>query len=277
MFKKNTAVPGFTFGAVGVDGSAKTGLSIVGKYLIDGNTGTAGTISGITEVSSSTYPGMYKCDLSAVMLNGNTICLSFINASMLPVFFTIKTYTDSLVVPAIIGGLLQQPYALYVETIDANLAASPIQLNYNAINNSYPSYSDAWSGMYSINKQLDGSWQYYETLTGNSWVLASQLLPMGIYSASGGTAGGTMSVTSLPNISIPGVSTTFTIEYSGTVIPGVSAWVTKDAVGSIMVTGPLVSDINGNVTFVLQPGNYYLWRMLSGYSFATNPIPFTVS
>lgn len=57
---------------------------------------------------------------------------------------------------------------------------------------------------------------------------------------------------------------------SSVAIPGVDVWISTDASGATVVAGTLVSDAGGLTTFYLDPGTYYTWRQLSGYTF-TNP------
>lgn len=68
----------------------------------------------------------------------------------------------------------------------------------------------------------------------------------------------------------------FTIEANGQPISGVKCWVSTDANGSNIVTGDLITDDFGNVSFLLDPGTYYLWRDSSFYQFP-NPVSFTAS
>ena len=78
---------------------------------------------------------------------------------------------------------------------------------------------------------------------------------------------------------IPGsgaISETVTIDDGTDPIPGVGVWVTTDEEGSNVVAGTLVTDANGQVTFQLDEGTYYVWKQLAGYEF-TNPQTMTVS
>jgi len=68
----------------------------------------------------------------------------------------------------------------------------------------------------------------------------------------------------------------FTVEYGEKLLDGVAVYVTTDVEGLSVVAGPFVTDAFGNVTFLLDPGTYYVWKQLSGYNF-TNPETVTVT
>lgn len=70
-------------------------------------------------------------------------------------------------------------------------------------------------------------------------------------------------------------STTLTVTVSSTPQDGVNVWVTTDSNGSNIVASGM-TDAFGQVTFLLDPGDYYAWKQLSGYNF-TNPETFTVT
>jgi hypothetical protein len=74
------------------------------------------------------------------------------------------------------------------------------------------------------------------------------------------------------------VSWTVTVNNSATTLPlaGASAWVTTDQQGANVVAGPLTTSALGQVTFLLNPGSYYLWVTDAGYT-GTNPTSITVS
>jgi hypothetical protein len=55
----------------------------------------------------------------------------------------------------------------------------------------------------------------------------------------------------------------------------VEVWVSTDQLGSNIVAGTLLTDNTGKVTFLLDPGDYYLWREHPEFTF-TNPQLFTV-
>lgn len=67
------------------------------------------------------------------------------------------------------------------------------------------------------------------------------------------------------------VSWTYTVTDSGTGLPidGVEVWLTTDIAGAnVVVSG--VTDTAGEVDFMIDAGNYYVWCKKSGYNF-TNP------
>lgn len=59
-------------------------------------------------------------------------------------------------------------------------------------------------------------------------------------------------------------------------IDGVEVWITTDSGGTNVVAGTLSTDALGVATFMLDAGDYYVWRQQSGYNF-TNPVAITVS
>lgn len=65
-----------------------------------------------------------------------------------------------------------------------------------------------------------------------------------------------------------------------TPIEGVACWVTTDSAGTHAVAGTEYTDalgrINGSIGFMLDHGNYYLWRQHGSWQFS-NPFAFTVS
>lgn len=89
MFKKSTAVTGFTFGLVSAtDGSAITDGTVTGYYTLDG--GAQGTLLG-TAVHQGN--GQWSINLSAAEMNGDIVGLFFTHASAINASFTIKTDT----------------------------------------------------------------------------------------------------------------------------------------------------------------------------------------
>lgn len=90
MFKKNTAVTGFTFGLVATaDGSDITTGTPVGYYTLDGGAQTA--IADVTPVHEGN--GQWSFDLTAAEMNGDIVGLTFTHASAITQHFTIKTDT----------------------------------------------------------------------------------------------------------------------------------------------------------------------------------------
>lgn len=72
------------------------------------------------------------------------------------------------------------------------------------------------------------------------------------------------------------VSHTVTITSDGTAVSGAEVWVSQDVTGVSIVAGTLHTNTAGQVTFMLDPGSYYLWASKSGVQFS-NPQVFTVS
>jgi hypothetical protein len=70
-FKKNTAVPNFTFLMVdALDGySPKGGLSVTGQVMGDGATSFSSLTNSVTEVSLANALGNYRVNLAAADLN----------------------------------------------------------------------------------------------------------------------------------------------------------------------------------------------------------------
>lgn len=56
---------------------------------------------------------------------------------------------------------------------------------------------------------------------------------------------------------------------NGDPMDGVSVWVTTDIAGTNPTASGVTDDL-GQVTFLLDPGTYYLWKQLAGFDF-TNP------
>ena len=71
------------------------------------------------------------------------------------------------------------------------------------------------------------------------------------------------------------VAKTVTITNGASPLDGVEVWVSTDAGGSNVVAGTLSTNSFGQVTFMLDAGNYYVWTQLAGYNF-TNPTSITV-
>jgi hypothetical protein len=49
-------------------------------------------------------------------------------------------------------------------------------------------------------------------------------------------------------------------------IPGASVWVTSDSAGRDIIAGPALTDIAGEVSFVLSSGIYSVWMTKAGYT-----------
>jgi len=74
-------------------------------------------------------------------------------------------------------------------------------------------------------------------------------------------------------------STAYTIAIqTGVALPvaSVACWVSTDESGTNVVAGTEYTNAQGEVTFNLNTGTYWLWRYLASYSFGTNPYEFTV-
>ena len=63
----------------------------------------------------------------------------------------------------------------------------------------------------------------------------------------------------------------------GSPLDGVAVWVSTDQAGSNVVAGTKYTNANGQVTFKLDAGTYWIHRQLSGYEFDPNPKQETVS
>lgn len=91
MWKKNTAVTGFTFQLRSfADGTAITTGSVTGYYLLDG--GTQATISGTPTHEGN---GQWSVDLLAAEMNGDVVGLMFVHASG-SAHFTIHTVAQTV-------------------------------------------------------------------------------------------------------------------------------------------------------------------------------------
>gem|GEM_PF-1763607 len=72
------------------------------------------------------------------------------------------------------------------------------------------------------------------------------------------------------------VATTVICQVSGNPVDGVEVWITTDEAGLSVVAGTLSTDTAGEVEFMLDAGDYYVWRQKSGYNFS-NPQTITVT
>ena len=63
---------------------------------------------------------------------------------------------------------------------------------------------------------------------------------------------------------------------SGVPMDGVRIWISEDADGTNIIAGTLLTNANGEVTFMLDAGTVYVWRLKTGYTF-TNPQTWSVS
>lgn len=69
---------------------------------------------------------------------------------------------------------------------------------------------------------------------------------------------------------------TLTVLHDSQPLEGVSVWISLDSQGQQVVAGTLPTDASGKVRFLLDDGEYYVWKQRSGYTFA-NPQPITVN
>lgn len=63
---------------------------------------------------------------------------------------------------------------------------------------------------------------------------------------------------------------------TGNPIPNAKTWVSSDSDGKTIVAGPQDTDENGNVTFLLDVGTYYVFCEKANITF-TNPSTLVVS
>lgn len=62
----------------------------------------------------------------------------------------------------------------------------------------------------------------------------------------------------------------------GLPIDGCRVWITTDQAGSDLVQGPKTTNASGEATFVIDDGDYYIWREKSGYNITPNPVAETI-
>lgn len=68
---------------------------------------------------------------------------------------------------------------------------------------------------------------------------------------------------------------TITVTDGANPLDGAEVWISTDAAGLNVIAGTLSTDAMGEATFMLDPGDYYVWVQLAGYNF-TNPTAVTV-
>lgn len=80
------------------------------------------------------------------------------------------------------------------------------------------------------------------------------------------------------NVGPGALAWTITVVRADTLAPlaGASVWVSTDSDGLNVVAGAISTGVNGQVTFLLNQGNYFLWVVCSGF-LPTNPTAFGVS
>lgn len=73
------------------------------------------------------------------------------------------------------------------------------------------------------------------------------------------------------------ITRTFVIKtIDGVPVGNIKCWVSTDVAGGNVIAGSILSDYSGKVSFLLDPGSYYLWRSSPNYTF-NNPQQFVVS
>ena len=91
-----------------------------------------------------------------------------------------------------------------------------------------------------------------------------------------GTGLNLFSVSVIGAIGSGGTSTTIVCQVGGVPLDGVECWVSSDSAGTNVVAGVIVSDGDGEATFMLESGaTRYIWRQKAGYNF-DNPQTITV-
>jgi len=63
------------------------------------------------------------------------------------------------------------------------------------------------------------------------------------------------------------VANVITVTVNDVPLQDVDVWVTTDSAGVTIAAGTLSTDLNGQVTFYLDPGTYYVWQQKIGYNF----------
>jgi len=63
---------------------------------------------------------------------------------------------------------------------------------------------------------------------------------------------------------------------AGTPMDNVQVWITTDEAGTNVVAGTLLTNANGEVTFMLDASSYYVWREKGGFNF-DNPQAWVIS
>ena len=72
------------------------------------------------------------------------------------------------------------------------------------------------------------------------------------------------------------IAHTINVVVDGNAIDGAEVWLTLDVAGSDLVAGTLTTNAQGNVTFYLDGGTYYVWIQHGNHNF-TNPTTITVA
>ena len=70
---------------------------------------------------------------------------------------------------------------------------------------------------------------------------------------------------------------TYTALIDGSIpLSGTEVWITVDSAGTNVIASGL-TDVSGEVTFLLDPSTYYLWQQKPGFDFTNNPQEITVT
>jgi hypothetical protein len=80
----------------------------------------------------------------------------------------------------------------------------------------------------------------------------------------------------ISNLGPGATEVTVLIDFNGSPLDGVEAWVSTDSAGDNVIAGTVTSNASGEVLFMLDAGTYYLWRHLAGYTFP-NPTTLVVT
>lgn len=78
------------------------------------------------------------------------------------------------------------------------------------------------------------------------------------------------------NVGAGAVEYCVTIDDGSNPLAEAEVWVSTDEAGTNVIAGTLTTDANGQATFMLDAGSYYLWVKKTGYTFS-NPQSFTVT
>ena len=109
---------------------------------------------------------------------------------------------------------------------------------------------------------------------------AAESAIMGIFAISASGAGTTQqNLLGQVGNSITGlgaITHTVNVIVDGVPISGAEVWITSDEAGANLVAGTITTNAQGNATFYLDAGTYYVFIRATGYTF-TNPTTITVS
>ncbi len=72
------------------------------------------------------------------------------------------------------------------------------------------------------------------------------------------------------------IARTINVVVSGVPVSGADVWITSDSAGANIVAGTISTNAQGNATFYLDAGTYYVFIRATGYNF-TNPTTIAVS